>query len=68
MVLRYKDMHALDNYKTMKIIYSMYRVGEISAHRAYCERDTQPYSLGGGDTMYPVSRPGIITRSLRMVS
>ena len=25
MVLKYKDMHALDNYKTMKIIYSKVR-------------------------------------------
>ena len=25
MVLRYKDIHAFDNNKTMKIIYSMYR-------------------------------------------
>ena len=32
MVLKYKDMHAFDNYKTMKIIYSMYRAGEVSVH------------------------------------
>ena len=31
-----------------KIIYSMYREGEVSVHRACCERNTQPYSLGGG--------------------
>ena len=48
MVLKYKDMHAFDNYKTMKIIYSLYRAGEVSVHRACCERATQPYSLGGG--------------------
>ena len=24
MVLKYKDIHAFDNYKTMKIIFSMY--------------------------------------------
>ena len=36
-----------------KIIYSMYREGEISVHRACCERTTQPYSLGGGGTIYP---------------
>ena len=24
MVLKYKDVHAFDNYKTLKIIYSMY--------------------------------------------
>ena len=31
-----------------KIIYSMYREGEVSVYRACCERTTQPYSLGGG--------------------
>ena len=38
MVFKYKDMHAFDNYKTMKIIYSMYRAGEVSVHvhRARC--------------------------------
>ena len=25
----------------------MYRAGEVSEHRACCERATQPYSLGG---------------------
>ena len=29
-------------------IYSMYRAGEVSVHRACCERATQPYSLGVG--------------------
>ena len=48
MILRYKDIHAFDNNKTMKIIYSMYRAGEVSVHRASCERATQPYSLGRG--------------------
>ena len=67
MVLRYKDIHAFDNYKTIEIIYSMYRAGEVSVHRACCERATQPYSLGG--TIYPGSRPaGITTRSPRMVT
>ena len=47
MVLRYKDIHAFDNYRTMKIIYNMYRAGEVFVHRACCERATQPYSLGG---------------------
>ena len=47
MVLRYKDKHAFDNNKTMKIIYSMYRAGEVSIHRACCERATQPYLLEG---------------------
>ena len=69
MVLKYKDIHAFDNYKTMKIIYNMYRAGEVSVHRACCERVTQPYSLGGGGTLYPGSRPaGVTTRSPRMVT
>ena len=36
----------------MKIIYSMYRAGEVSVHRACCERATQPYSLGGGGVRF----------------
>ena len=69
MVLKYKDIHAFDNYKTMKIIYSMYRAGAVSVHRACCERATQPYSLGGGGTIYPGSSPaGVTTQSLRMVT
>ena len=69
MVLRYKDIHAFDNYKTMQIIYSMYRVGEVSVHQACCKRATQPYSLEGGGTIYPGSRPaGVTTRSPRMVT
>ena len=54
MILRYKDIHAFDNNKTMKIIYSMYRASEISIHRACCKQATQPYSLGGGG--YDLSR------------
>ena len=69
MVLKYKDMHAFDNYKTMKIIYSMYRAGEVSVHRACCERATQPYSLGREGTIYPGSSPAsVTTRSPRMVT
>ena len=68
MVLNYKDMHAFDNYKTMKIIYRLYRAGEVSVHRACCERATQPYSLGRGGTIYPGARPaGVTTRSPRIV-
>ena len=33
-VLRYKDIHAFDNNKTMKNIYSMYRAGEVFVHRS----------------------------------
>ena len=29
------------------IIYSMYRAGEVSVHRACCERATQPTPLDG---------------------
>ena len=69
MVHKYKDMHAFDNYKTMKIIYSMYRAGEVSVHRACCKRATQPSSHGGGGTIHPGSRPaGVTTRSPRMVT
>ena len=69
MVLKYKDMYAFDNHKTMKIIYSIYRAGEVSIHRAYCKRATQPYSLGAGGRIYPDSRPaGVTTRSPRMVT
>ena len=69
MVLRYKDIHAFDNNKAMKIIYSMYRAGEVSVLRACCERATQPYSLGEGGTICPGSRPaGVTTRCPRMVT
>ena len=71
MVLRYKDIHAFDNYivLTMNIIYSMYRAGEVSMHRACCERATQPYSLGGGGTIYPGSRQaGVTIHSPRRVT
>ena len=53
----------------MKIIYSLYRAGEVSVHRACCERATEPYSLGGEGTIYPGSRPaGITTRCPRMAT
>ena len=52
-----------------KIIYSMYRAGEVSVHRAFCERATQPYSPGGWGTIYPGSRPAdVTTRSPRLVA
>ena len=51
------------------IIYSMYRAGGVSVHRACCERFTQPYSLGGGGTIYPGSRTAdVTTRSPRMAA
>ena len=69
MVLRYKNIHAFDNSKTMKIIYSMYRTGEVSVHRACCERATKSYSLGEGGTICPGSRPaGVTTRCPRIVT
>ena len=47
----------------------MYRAGEVSVHRACCERATQPYSLGGGGTIYSGSRPAdVTTRSPRMIA
>ena len=63
MILRYKDIHAFDKNKTMKIIYCMYIADEVSVHRACCERATKPYSLGGGGggTIYPGSRPAGVT-------
>ena len=48
--------------KEMLLIYSMYREDEVSVHRAYCERATQPYSLGGGWGRYDLS--GIKTNRL----
>ena len=52
-----------------KIIYSMYRAGEVSVHRACCERATQHYSLVGEGTIDPGSRPaGVTTRSPRKVT
>ena len=39
------------------VIYSMYRAGEVSVHRACYERATHPYSLEGGGTICPGSRP-----------
>ena len=47
----------------------MHKAGETSVHRACCERATRPYSLGGGGTIYPGSRPAdVTTRSPRMVA
>ena len=40
MILRYKEIHAFDNNKTMKIIYSMYRADKVFVHRACCEQAT----------------------------
>ena len=47
----------------------MYIEDEVSVHQTCFERATQPYSLGGGGTIYPGSRPaGVTTRSPRMVT
>ena len=48
-------MHLIITDRT-KIIYSIYLAGEVSIHRGCCERATQPYSLGGGGTIYLGSR------------
>ena len=47
MVLRYKDIHAFDNNKTMKIIYSMYRAGEVSVHEHAASGLPNPTRLKG---------------------
>ena len=39
----------------------MYRAGEVFVHRTCCARATQPYSLGGGGSSYPGSRPADVT-------
>ena len=51
-----------------KIIYSVYRAGDVSVHQECCERATQPYSLGVGGTIYPGSRPAdVSTRRPRKI-
>ena len=71
MVLRYQIIHAFDNYKTIKIIYSMHRAGEVSVHRRCCDRANQPYLLvgRGSGVRFIQARPaGVSTRSPRMVT
>ena len=47
----------------------MYKAGEVSVRRKCCERATLPYSLGGGGTIYPDSRPaGVTANNHRMVT
>ena len=47
----------------------MCRAGEVSVHRACCERATQPFSFGVEGTIYPSSRlAGVTIRSPRMVT
>ena len=65
MVLRYKDMHAFDHNKTMKIIYSVYRAGVVSVHQACCERANQPYSLGGGNTICQAQDQQVLPHVIR---
>ena len=68
MVLRYKNTHAFDNNKTMKIIYSMYRAGKVSIEHA-ASGLPNPTRLEGGGTIRPVSRPaGFTTSCPRMVT
>ena len=67
MFLIYKDKHSFDNCKNKR--RKLFTGGEVSVHRASCERATQPYSFGGGGKICPGSRPaGITTRSPRMVT
>ena len=47
----------------------IYRAGEVSVHRACCKRATQPFSLGGGGTIYSGSSPAdVTTLSPRLVA
>ena len=47
----------------------MYRAGEVSVHRACCERATQPNSLGGGGTICLAQDQQLVTtRSPRIVN
>ena len=69
MFLKYKDIHAFDNYKTMKII----TVCTEQVRSPYIEHAasglSNPTRLEGGGTIYPGSRPaGVTTRSPRMVT
>ena len=52
MVFSYNDIHVFDNYKTIKIIYKMYRTGEVSVHRACCERLPNPTPLECGEVRF----------------
>ena len=50
-------------------IYNMYRAGEVSVHRACCERATQPYSLGGEVRFDQAQDQQVVTtRSPRIVT
>ena len=69
MVLRYKDIHVFDNYKTVTVIYRMHGADEVSVHRACCEPATKPFSPAGGGMVYPGSRQtSVTTHSPRMVT
>ena len=47
----------------------MYRAGEVSVHRACCERATQPYSLGGEIRFDQAQDQQVVTtRSPRIVT
>ena len=48
-------------------IYSMYRTGEVSVHRACCERATQPYSLRVG-VQFIQAQDQQLLRSPRMIT
>ena len=64
MVLKYKDIHAFDNYKTMEIIYSMYRAAFGLRTSSMLRAGTQRYSRGGWGTIYPGSRPAGVTSGI----
>ena len=48
----------------------MYRAGEVSVHRACCERATQPYSVGGGGVRFDQAQDQqvVTTRSPQIVT
>ena len=54
-------------YTFLNFYFCVVYAFEVSIHRACCERASRPYSLGGGGTNYPGSRPAdVTTRSPRM--
>ena len=70
MVLSYKGKNVIDSWTDL-IIYGMYRAGEVSVHRACCERATQPYFVGGGGgglRFIQAQEQVVTTRSPRIIT
>ena len=80
MVVDYKGRNDIGNWTCInylqyvqsrwEIIYSMYRAGEVSVHRACCKRAAQPYSLGGEGVRFDQAQDQqvVTTRSPRIVT